>query len=193
LYPHWPRPGARTLILTESVIDAATLEQQRPNIETLFTDGRHSTQILACYGTNGFTADHGQAIKELEQLEEIIIFFDGDEAGREGTKRTAEKLNQLRPEIKISFVQTPEGEDINSLAQSHESEVFTHLIEKRTAFIFLPAEASAKVGSIENKKADTKSESKAQPIHAGDFDTTNPLKIIYRTITAPSLLLVSNF
>ena len=48
--------------------------------------------ILACYGTNGFTAEHEQAIKELKQLEEVVIFFDGDEAGREGVKKITAKL-----------------------------------------------------------------------------------------------------
>jgi hypothetical protein len=31
-------------------------------------------------------------------------------------------------------IDTPEGEDINSLAQGHESEIFTHLLEKREPF-----------------------------------------------------------
>ncbi|MFN5073466.1 MAG: toprim domain-containing protein, partial [Cyclobacteriaceae bacterium] len=119
LYPRWPVSSATTLILTESVIDAATLYQ--------LDDVRsHLTAVLACYGTNGFTPDHEQAIKELKHLEEVIIFFDGDEAGREGSKRIADKIHQLKPEIKLSSVNTPEGEDVNSLAQSHEKEIFTH-------------------------------------------------------------------
>jgi DNA primase len=154
LYPNYPKADTKILILTEAVIDAATLLQ--------CTDYK----ILACYGTNGFTAEHEQAIKELKHLEEIIIFFDGDEAGREGTKRIAEKLHQLKPEIKISSVNTLEGEDVNSLAQSHEKEIFVHLIEKRTAFIF----------SSEKKNP-------APPTNL-QLDTINPLKIIYRTLTA---------
>ena len=38
-------------------------------------------QYLALYGTNGFTNEHEAAIKGLNDLEEIILFFDGDEAG----------------------------------------------------------------------------------------------------------------
>jgi DNA primase len=156
LYPSYPKAETKQLLLTEAIIDAATLVQN--------TD----YSVLACYGTNGFTAEHEQAIKDLKHLEEIIIFFDGDEAGREGTKRIADKLEQLKPEIKISSVNTPEGEDINSLSQSHEPEIFAHLIEKRTTFSF----------SIEKK------ENNQQRITNNQFDTTNPLKIIYRTITA---------
>jgi DNA primase len=155
LYPHWPKADTKQLILTEAIIDAATLVQN--------TD----YSVLACYGTNGFTAEHEQAIKELKHLEEIIIFFDGDEAGREGSKRIAEKLHQLKPEIKISSVNTPEGEDVNSLAQSHEKEIFLHLIENRKQLSF----------SLEERKP----ESKTLNTH---LDTSNPLKIIYRTLTA---------
>jgi DNA primase len=131
LYPNHPKADTKQLILTEAIIDAATLLQ--------IID----YPVLSCYGTNGFTSEHEQAIRDLKQLEEVIIFFDGDEAGREGSKRIADKLHQLKlpkgsgqAEIKISFVQTPEGEDINSLSQSHEKEIFAHLIEKRTAFSF---------------------------------------------------------
>ncbi|MGJ5676859.1 MAG: CHC2 zinc finger domain-containing protein, partial [Nostochopsis sp.] len=155
LYPGYPKADTRQLILTEAIIDTATLLQH-----TNFT-------VLACYGTNGFTPDHEQAIKELKQLEEVIIFFDGDEAGREGTKRITEKLHQLRPEIKLSSVATPEGEDVNSLVQSHDSGILSHLVENRSPLSF----------SVEEKKSQPK------PLNA-HLDTSNPLKIIYRTITA---------
>jgi len=157
LYPGYPpiAIGADTkqLILTEAIIDAATLLQYT----------RYS--ILACYGTNGFTAEHEQAIKELKQLEEIILFFDGDEAGREGAKRVADKLYPLKPGIQISCVNTPEGEDINSLSQSHTPEIFSHLIESRTAFTFSNA--------IKN----------TAPVNP-PFDSSNPLKLVYRSVIA---------
>jgi DNA primase len=73
------------LILTEAVLDAASIYQ----IHDLTS---HLVTVLACYGTNGFTQDHEQAIKELKYLEEVILFFDGDEAGREGVKRVSENL-----------------------------------------------------------------------------------------------------
>ncbi len=132
VYPRWPRSGTRTLVFTESVIDAATLEQLRFNIENLFTE---ATQILACYGTNGFTPDHEQAVKALKYLEEAIIFFDGDAAGREGAKKLSEKLQSIT-NVKLSMVNCPEGEDINSLLQSHEADIFHHLIKNRIPFSF---------------------------------------------------------
>jgi DNA primase len=128
LYPCYPKSDTTKLILTEAIIDAATLLQD--------SGLTANYSILSCYGTNGFTVEHGQAIKELKQLEEIIIFFDGDEAGREGTKRVSEKLHQIRPEIKLSYISTPEGEDVNSLSVSHEPGIFAHLLETRNPFSF---------------------------------------------------------
>jgi DNA primase len=124
LYPEHPSATTKKLILTEAIIDAATL-QQHTTITNEYT-------VLACYGTNGFTQEHEQAIRELKQLEEVVLFFDGDEAGKEGTKKVTAKLQEIRKDITISSVATPEGEDVNSLAQAHEKEIFTHLIEKRT-------------------------------------------------------------
>jgi DNA primase len=154
LYPAYPKADTKQLILTEAIIDAATLLQ--------CTDHK----ILACYGTNGFTAEHEQAIRDLKQLEEVVIFFDGDEAGREGSKRIADKLHQLKPEIKLSQVNTPEGEDVNSLLQSHEPEIFAHLLSTRKLF-----------SSNEERKP-------VKPTTNLQFDSSNPLKIIYRTLSA---------
>ncbi|MCA2950811.1 CHC2 zinc finger domain-containing protein [Microcystis sp. M112S1] len=153
LYPHWPKADTKQLILTEAIIDAATLVQN--------TD----YSVLACYGTNGFTAEHEQAIIELKQLEEVIIFFDGDEAGKEGSKRIADKIHQLKPEIKLSSVNTPQGEDVNSLLQSHEPGILSHLVEKRSPLSF----------SSERKNPAPTSQ---------QFDSSNPLKLIYRTLSA---------
>lgn len=159
LYPGYPRGDAKLVILTEAVIDAATLSQH-----TDFT-------TLACYGTNGFTQEHEQAIRELKQLEEVVIFFDGDDAGREGARKIAEKLHGVRPEIKLSQVTTPEGEDVNSLIHSHESGILMHLVESRTAFVF---------SSIEKRNPSSTS---PQPA-AGSLDASNPFKLTYRTVSA---------
>ncbi|MBK9568409.1 MAG: toprim domain-containing protein [Saprospiraceae bacterium] len=60
-----------------------------------------------------------EAIKSLPDLEEIILFFDGDEAGRAALMKYRESLPQIKPGIKISHVETPDGEDPNSLTISH--------------------------------------------------------------------------
>ncbi len=137
LYPHYPKPETKKLILTEAIIDAATLLQ----VSEITAD----YSVLSCYGTNGLTEEHMQAIKELGQLEEIIFFFDGDEAGSKAVHKYSEEIKQLKPGVKITSVNTPEGEDVNSLAQGHDPGILAHLIEKRNDpnFIF----------SIENKKS----------------------------------------
>jgi len=123
LYPKYPGREARHLIITESIIDAATLLHH-------FPDDQYT--ILALYGTNGFTKEHTEAIKALQHLEEIILFLDGDEAGRKATTKYAAQLAAM--DCKLSTVDSPEGEDINSLAVNHqgeEKELFTHLLNTR--------------------------------------------------------------
>lgn len=127
LYPFYPKSGATKLILTEAIIDAATLLQQ--------TEITAQYSILALYGTNGLTDEHRQVIKDLHQLEEVVLFFDGDEAGREAIKKHYQELSFIKPGIKVSYVETPDGEDVNSLSISHEPEIFTHLLENRI-FLF---------------------------------------------------------
>jgi DNA primase len=158
LYPSYPSPSTKTLILTEAIIDAATLHQENILAED------HS--ILACYGTNGLTSEHEQAIKGLQHLEEVILFFDGDTPGKEGTKKVAEKLQAIRKDITISAVNTPEGEDINSLQQSHQKEIFPHLLEGRTILF-----------SIENKTT--------TPQQPSTYKLeTFPHRLLYRTALA---------
>ena len=125
LYPGYPKAETTRLILTEAIIDAATL-LQLPDITKDFA-------ILALYGTNGFTDEHRQSIAELKELKEVVLFFDGDEAGTDVIKEIAAELKQIMR--LLSVVETPESEDVNSLAQGHENEIFTHLIDNRALFL----------------------------------------------------------
>ncbi len=127
LYPGYPKKETTKLILTEAIIDAATL-LQIPEVCTLF-------EILTCYGTNGLTAEILQAIKELPNLEEIIFFFDGDQAGNEAVKRYMEELFNELPGIKLSAVEIPEGEDINSLFLNYDKDAILQLLDERKLFL----------------------------------------------------------
>jgi len=156
LYPNYPKTETTRLILTEAIIDAATL-QQIPEIVKDFS-------ILALYGTNGFTNEHAEAIQELKELKEVVLFFDGDEAGTEATKAITTELKQINEKLQITVVDTPEGEDVNSLSIGHEPEIFTHLIDNRQPFGFaqgMPFSFSAENSSIEKEKP------LAQPITSG--------------------------
>lgn len=129
LYPNYPSKDTRKLILTESIIDAATLLEQEA-IKSQY-------EVLAMFGTNGLTDEHQRAIRQLKNLEEIIFFLDGDQAGSKAVEKYAPLLKTDYPTIKISQVETPENEDINSLLQGHEPQILTHLIETRKDYNFL--------------------------------------------------------
>jgi len=132
LYPEHPKGALTKLILTESVIDASTLLQDKYIYE--------SCGVLALYGTNGLTAEHLEAIKNIEQLREIILFFDGDQAGRKAIMNYKLKImNLFDDKIKLSAVETPENEDVNSLLDGHEPDIFKHLLENRKQ-LFLSTE-----------------------------------------------------
>ncbi|GAL87780.1 hypothetical protein MYP_5011 [Sporocytophaga myxococcoides] len=167
LYPCYPKAETQRLIVTESIIDAATLAQY-------ITD--ESYGILACYGTNGFTAEHEEAIKALKGLEEIIFFFDGDEAGRAGAERISEILNTYNLKLTTTTVPTPEGEDINSLIQSHDTEILNHLLEQR-AEIARETESCLSLNPV-NPDSDNLTSIHPSP---DSLDISNPDKITYET------------
>jgi len=123
IYPSYPKADTKKLILTECIIDCATLQQ----IESITKD----YGLIALFGVNGLTDEIEECIKGLKELNEIILFFDGDKAGKEAINKTVQKLQSIKESIKITYIETPENEDINSLAQGHEPEVFTHLINQR--------------------------------------------------------------
>ena len=154
LYPEYPKQEIKQIILTESIIDAATIKK--------YTD----YEVLAMYGTNGFTKEHGQSISGLKELEEVIFFLDGDEAGRKSTVKWAAEIKKLNAKLKISNVETPDGKDVNSLMQGHESEILTHLIKNRKRM------NAGKDFIFSNEK------------NNGVLDASNPNKLIFRTETA---------
>ena len=125
LYPSYPNANVTKLILTEAIIDAATL-----SAVALAKEDFTNYAILACYGTNGLTDEHKTAIKELPNLEEIIFFFDGDQAGKEASAKYAEELVQTL-HCNVSIVETPEGEDINSMFVTYGKESILQLLNER--------------------------------------------------------------
>jgi DNA primase len=186
LYPCYPKGETTRLILTEAIIDTATL-LQIPEITTQYS-------VLACYGTNGLTDEHLHAIKELQSLQEIIFFFDGDKAGRDAIKKYQEELLNELPGIKLTAVETPENEDINSLLQGHDPEIFTHLLENRKDLFLLSEETEP---ACADASADRKEQGKApevpqepEPVRTtGKLNTRNPEFITYTTEELQIILL----
>jgi DNA primase len=123
LYPNYPKKETKKLILTESIIDCASLLQ--------ITEIVDNYSVLACYGTNGLNEEIQNAIQELPDLEEIIFAFDNDEAGNEAVKKYAQQFKQF----KISTLELP-SKDINETLQLHEPEIFTELLNQRKELNF---------------------------------------------------------
>jgi len=154
LYPGYPDPLAERLIMTEAIIDAATLQQ--------LSEITKHYGILSLYGTNGFTSEHREAIAELKKLKEVVLFFDGDAAGKEAIKKISLDIWQISKDLEVTWVDTPKSEDVNSLLQLHDPGIFTHLLDGRkpyqveTASSSFSTEAeSAQIkieNSVENKK-----------------------------------------
>ncbi|MHA4812653.1 CHC2 zinc finger domain-containing protein [Flavitalea flava] len=164
VYPGYPKAATIRIILTESILDAATLLQQ-PQVTIHY-------EILALYGTNGLTDEHQQAILALKHLEEVIFMLNGDAAGEAATAKHYHTLRSLLPKVKITCVPVPDGEDVNSLLQTHaDPKILADLIEQRMGFSF----------SMEKEKPDQPEILTKPTPHraAGKLVTTNPELLSY--------------
>ncbi|MBO9154082.1 toprim domain-containing protein [Chitinophaga sp. GCM10012297] len=160
LYPCHPATDAVKLLLTESVIDAATLLQH----ETITRE----YAVLACYGTNGFTDEHAAAIASLPQLREIIFAFDGDDAGNKAVQKYAAQLHAQYPQLQFTTLELPAGEDINSMSCTHEPEIFSALLDSRQPVVLSSTENNTFLQSATSDASDV-----------SELDTRNPHKLRY--------------
>jgi len=183
LYPGYPKPGTTKLIITESIIDAASLLQ----IEAIATE----YGILAAYGTNRLNEEMKSSIAELKQLTEIIFAFDNDEAGNKAATKYKEELQMLLPQVKFSKMILP-CKDVNETLQTHsDRNIFIDLLNDRSIGFFLSTENTNETAtepeaklvvekSVEKKKlVET---IRQQPTH--ELNTDNPYKLSYASDTA---------
>ena len=182
LYPCYPSKETKRLILTESVIDAASLQQ----LETVTKD----YTVLALYGTNGLTAEHLKAISALPQLEEIIFFLDGDEAGQTAVMTYAATLHGLLPNVRLMNILALENEDVNSILVAHLPSVLPDMIARRRP-LNNNQMSSTKVETNQapTKEVLQKTKLKPNPINAArqaqrQLNTDNLHNLIYTTSTA---------
>lgn len=204
LYPEYPESTTERLILTESVIDAASL------LGTSYL--LKGTAVLALYGTNGFSEEHREAIGSLTELREIVLFFDGDEAGGAAVEKWSPILRQLQPQAALYAIRTPEGEDVNSLLVERGEEYLSDLL--RTGRFLLsreeqpgsdpyyvgnllrrfarsvqeqPASDKTEIGTASTEAASDERE-EAQAFSADSpatgLDTSNPYALVWRAATA---------
>ena len=122
LYPGYVKKETKRIVLTESTIDASTLRQYCTSFRSaqcgallsassMTIKEQTNYEVLALNGTNGWTKEHEQSIKKAKALEEIILFFDGDEAGKAAVTKYTNLLKELVPQVEVSYVETPLGED----------------------------------------------------------------------------------
>ena len=173
LYPSYPKADTQKLILTESIIDAASLLQQE--------EIKSKYEIVSLYGTNGRTEEHQTAIRKLKHLTEIIFFLNGDEPGNKAVAKYGPMLKAEYPNLKITSAAVPENEDVNSLLQGHSPEILTHLIETRKEVDFiLSSEESPKGTEITQLLSDEKEKSEQPKAPINGLDTTNPYNLKYK-------------
>lgn len=180
LYPHYPPKQAKRLILTESIIDAASLLQQQ-HIRAKYS-------VLALYGVNGFTKEHLRAIKEVSALEEVIFFLNGDAAGQEAVRKYASLLrSELASQVQITQVVVPEQEDVNSLLQAclpngqgHSEEIFVELLANRKSCEHITPKADKFLSNETTTEVDHPSDEKKRVT----LDTSNPYNLKYSSQAA---------
>ena len=122
IYPSYPKKEIKKLILTEAIIDCASLLQIK--------EIRDNYSLISCFGTNGLNDEILKAIKELKDLEEIIFCFDNDDAGKKAVKKYSEEFKIYNPKFKISIVELPNN-DVNETLQLHDETIFIQLLEER--------------------------------------------------------------
>jgi DNA primase len=159
LYPYYPDATTKTLILTESVIDAASIRRYEFALDLY--------AILALYGTNGLTAEHKTVITNLKDLREIILALDNDASGIKATEEIAAELMELKQGLTISFLELPEGGDVNEVASRAED------VEATFNDLFARREIIANAAPVVPSE-----------IPQSNLDTANRNNLIYQSQTA---------
>jgi DNA primase catalytic core len=152
IYPGYPSKETQKLILTEAIIDCASLLQIK--------EIRDNYSLISCFGTNGLNDEILQTIKELPKLEEIIFCFDNDDAGRMAVAKCSNLLMEQCNNVKTTSVELPNN-DINETLQLHDESIFVELLNNRKE-IFLSTEAEVRHPIKEEKTEQKKSAKSAQ-------------------------------
>ncbi len=158
IYPCYPSENTSKLIITESIIDAATLIQ----IQSI----NEKYSIISAYGTNGLNDEIKLAISTLNNLQEIVFAFDTDDAGNMAVTKYANELRVENEQLKISKIELP-CKDVNETLQAHNEEIFTHLINERQ-FLF-------------SNEKENKTPEPAIKLSATKLNTNNPEQVSYNT------------
>ncbi|WP_448587949.1 DNA primase [Thermocrinis sp.] len=89
-------------------------------------------ETVAPMGTS-FGQEHAKVLSSYAQ--EVILMFDGDQAGRRAIKQTAPHL--LREGLNVRILLLPEGEDPDTFVKKHKKELQETLKEAKNLFEWL--------------------------------------------------------
>lgn len=110
--------GLNNIIIVEGQIDVISMHRA----------GFKNT--VACLGT-ALTADHARELKRL--CEDIILCFDGDEAGVKATLRSIDILQDAGCRVKVARL--PNGQDPDELLKAEGSEGMKKVLDAATGVI----------------------------------------------------------
>ena len=198
LYPGYPKQDRQKLIITEAIIDAATLLQI-----PLITD---NYSLMACYGTNGLNEEIKQAIQDwsgqtlspvgrVGEGREIIFAFDNDEAGNKAVEKYSEELRALLSPlscgegsgVRFSKLNLP-CKDVNETLVAHNEEVVIHLLKERT-FLFsieksVEKEKQQVIKQVVKPIPTAVNNLNTPTLNFPTLDCKNPYKLVFTTQTA---------
>jgi DNA primase len=182
LYPKYPTKNCR-LILTESIIDAASLGLSVEGLRIEEGENTEGYEVLALYGTNGLTDEHLLAIKKAAPVE-IILFLNGDEAGRRATEKHADMLRMTLPKTLLTKVEVLEGHDVNSLLVGHNTLYINELVNNRIP-IFVSNENSNEKKEVNTEPAlmGVQPSTLQSSILNPNLKTDNPNRLIYAGVS----------
>ncbi|MBI5194566.1 MAG: toprim domain-containing protein, partial [Nitrospirae bacterium] len=146
VFNHQAAKRSKSIILTESIIDALTLYNAG------FKD------VIPCYGVNGLTEDHLNLFAR-HQTKEIYICFDRDDAGEQGAERIKEQLKEKN--IVSYIVRLPESSesktDINSffLSSKDAAVIFERLLKESNSRASIRSDRLIKQETRHYEKTDT--------------------------------------
>lgn len=89
LYLPGPHRGVLNAKAAEVYPDGVILTEAAFDAMAVYAVGHKN--VIPCYGTGGFTADHAELLKK-HQVKKVYIAFDNDNAGDDGAKKLADRL-----------------------------------------------------------------------------------------------------
>lgn len=122
IFPGYPPPLSTKILFSECIIDGVSLLQSNLIQNNFF--------VIALTGNNSFKQEHLSILKSLKNLNEVTLFFDGDEGGKKSTFKIADIIKE-NLKTNISYVNTPAQEDANSLLVKQGPDILIKLLEQR--------------------------------------------------------------